>query len=214
MLVPISQDQNNTDTGWFVDTATGKVGYYVAGTKRLEFSADGSQISTFPALVADLNITGQLVADKLTATGVIVGENVHIGTDKISCTNAQLKALRAAPKQLAAAPGAGKIVQFLGALLKLNAGANVLSETADNLGVKYENGSGVQVSEDIECTGFIDQAASTWTSAVPKKNAIVADSACVNKALVLHNIGDGEFADNAANDATLDIYVSYAIVTV
>lgn len=127
----------------------------------------------------------------------------------VALTNAELKALRATPKQLVAAPGAGKILEFVSAMLVLTAGANVLSESTANLKVKYTNGSGVAVSQAIEMTGFIDQAVNTITNAEPAIDAIVASTAGVNQALVLHNIGAGEFGANAANDATMSVKIAY-----
>lgn len=133
---------------------------------------------------------------------------------EVTLTNAQIKAVRATPVQLVAAPGAGKVLKFIGAWLKLVAGANVLTETAANLGIKYTDGAGVQVNETVECTGFIDQAADTATEARPKLDPIVATVAgAINKALVLHNLGAGEFAGNAAADATLKVKVWYSVVT-
>lgn len=79
------------------------------------------------------------------------------------------------------------------------------------MAVKYTNGSGVAVSETVETTGFIDQTAETYTSAVMKKDTIVAASGCENKALVLHNTGDGEFGGNAANDVTLTVGIFYRV---
>lgn len=131
----------------------------------------------------------------------------------VTITNTQLKALRATPKTLVAAPGAGKYLEFVSATLKLHAGANVLSESTANMTVKLVDGSGAAVSQAIESTGFIDQAANTLTSALPKIDAIVAGTAGENKALVLHNIGAGEFGGNAANDATLVVGVAYRVHT-
>lgn len=135
-------------------------------------------------------------------------------TDKVTLTNAEIKALRATPKSLVAAPGAGYVLQFVSAVLKLKAGTNVLTESADNLAIKYTNGSGVAVSETIEATGFIDQSADTQTQTNAIKDAIVASASAENKALVLHNTGDGEYAGNAAADATMNVYITYRIVTV
>lgn len=129
----------------------------------------------------------------------------------ISLTNAQIKALRATPITLVAAPGAGKSIEFISAVLFLTAGANVLTESTANLAVKYVDGSGTQISETIECTGFIDQAASTMTTGRAKLDGIAAQTACENKALVLHNLGAGEFGGNAAADALLRVKVAYRV---
>jgi hypothetical protein len=87
----------------------------------------------------------------------------------------------------------------------------VLTESADNLAVKYTDGSGVQVSQDIEATGFIDAAADTATCAQPKIDAIAAKAGCENKALVLHNTGDGEYGGNAGADTVLRVKVNYRV---
>ena len=130
----------------------------------------------------------------------------------VALTNAQIKALRATPVQLVAAPGAGKVLEFISAVLLLDyGGTNVFTETADNLAVKYENGSGAAASETIETTGFIDQSADTMTVGVAKNDQIVAKSGCENKALVLHNTGDGEIAGNAANDNLMRVKVAYRV---
>jgi hypothetical protein len=108
-------------------------------------------------------------------------------------------ALRATPKTLVAAPGVGFVNEFVGAILLFDYTA-AYTETADNLAVKYENGAGVAVSQDIEASGFVDATADTQTNALPKIDAIAAATASANKALVLHNTGDGEYGGgNAAN---------------
>ena len=125
--------------------------------------------------------------------------------------NVDLKALRATPKTLVAAPGSGKVLEFLSAVLVLAAGSNVLVEATANLAVKYQNGAGVQVSQTVEMTGFIDQAAHQVTYALPKLDPITARTGCENQPLVLHNLGAGEFTGNAANDATLRVKVAYRV---
>lgn len=133
-------------------------------------------------------------------------------TALVSLTNAQLKALRATPVELVPAQGAGRQIHFLSGWLRLNAGANVVTESTANLGIKYTDGSGVQVCETVESTGFIDQAVDTMTAARPKLDPIVASTAAANKALVLHNLGAAEFAGNAAADATLTVIVLFAVI--
>jgi len=125
--------------------------------------------------------------------------------------NADLKALRATPKTLVPAPGSGKVLEFLSAVLVLAAGSNALTESTANLAVKYQNASGVQVSQTVEMTGFIDQTAHQVTYALPKLDPITARTGCENQPLVLHNLGAGEIAGNAANDATLRVKVGYRV---
>lgn len=133
---------------------------------------------------------------------------------EVTLTSAQIKALRATPATLVAAPAAGKVHEFLSAQLFLDyGGTNGFTETADNLVVRYTDGSGVIVSQAIEMTGFIDQTADTMTNALPKIDAIAAKTACAAQALVLHNTGDGEIAGNAGADNVLRIKIAYRVHT-
>lgn len=132
----------------------------------------------------------------------------------VAVTNAQIKALRATPKTLVAAPGANKFLEFVSAVLVNAGGTNALTESADNLAVKLNNGSGLAVSQTIEATGFIDQTAKTLTNALPALDAIVASASAANKALVLHNTGDGEYGGNAAADVTWTVLVAYRVHSV
>lgn len=131
---------------------------------------------------------------------------------EVALTNAEIKALRASPKTLVAAPGAGYALEFISAVLLLDYGSNALTESADNLAVKLTDGSGTAVSETIEMTGFIDQTADTAIPVARATSAAIAKSAYENKALVLHNTGDGEFGGNAAADTLLRVKVSYSVV--
>lgn len=129
----------------------------------------------------------------------------------INLTNANIKALRATPITLVAAQGASKVLEFVSAVLRLDYGANVLTESADNMAVRYDNGAGAIVSQAIEATGFIDAAADTITNALPKIDAIVAQASGANKALVLHNTGDGEYGGNAGADTVMVVKVAYRV---
>lgn len=134
-----------------------------------------------------------------------------IRTISVSLSNADIKALRATPKTLIATPGTNKTIEFISGTLRLIAGSEALTEVDDNLAIKYTNGSGVQVSNNIETTGFIDQVANTLTNATRKTDTIVAETGAANQALVLHNIGDAEFAGNASNNATMVVKIAYRI---
>ena len=129
----------------------------------------------------------------------------------VTLTSSEVKNLTTTQIELVAAQGSGTLVKFVGAQLKLNyGGSNVFTESGDNLAIKYTDDSGVQVSQTIETTGFIDQSADTYTNAEPKIDAIVAASAGENAALVLDNLGS-DIAGNAGNDNTVTIRVYYLI---
>ena len=152
------------------------------------------------------SVNGSQVIDE---NGDFVGHsNVRVAS--VTLTPAQIRTLRATPRELVPAPGAGKVIQFLGAQLHLAYATAGYTEDSDNLRIKYEDDSGVHVTDTIECTGFIDQTAATMTSAVPIKDAIVANTGAVNKPLVLHNIGSGEF-DGATAAGTLTIHTLYKV---
>jgi hypothetical protein len=161
--------------------------------------ADASDVVTLP--------NGATVPVGKTITYVTGGINYA----EVALTNAEIKALRAAPKTLVAAPGAGKVLEFVGATLLLDYGTNALTESSDDLAVKYTDGSGTAVSAAITSNGFVTATADTMIRATPATAAAIAKSACENKALVLHNTGDGELGGNAANDTTMRVKVAYRV---
>lgn len=134
---------------------------------------------------------GQIVSAAMSETLIKVAT--------VSLTNAQVLALRATPITIVSAPGAGKVIEFISSILLFDRTA-VYTETDDNLAVRFTDGSGLIVSQAIEMTGFIDAAADAVTVALPKVDPLGVKTLCENKALVLHNTGDGEFGGgNAAN---------------
>ena len=126
---------------------------------------------------------------------------------EVTVSTAELLALATTPKTLVAAPGAGLFIMFLGAELVLDYNTTQYTEAGDNMGIKYTDAAGVQVSDTIEMTGFIDQAADTITNAVPVKDAIVAAAGAVNQALVLDNLN----ANFAAGDSPVYVKVHYKV---
>lgn len=176
---------------------------------------DGGSTRSIAGRIEDVDASGVWVSFGVIPRPATVGSGDMDATlikyATVNLTNANIKALRATPITLVAAQGANKVVELVSAVLKLEAGTNVLTETADNMAVKYTNGSGVAVSQAIEATGFVDAAVDTVTNALPKIDAIAALSVSANQALVLHNTGDGEFAGNAAADALMVVKVAYRV---
>lgn len=115
----------------------------------------------------------------------------------VSISNAEILALRATPKTLVAAPGAGKIAVFVSAILLHDYATAQFDSTGDddNLAIRY-SGETTNLSDTIECNGFLTNAIAgdVMTNAVPVKDVIVLKADCENKAIVLANTGGHELA--------------------
>lgn len=206
----------------FRQLGTGQHAAAIAGTLiYLEDDATAPAAGTSYALYIDAtNIeaihvdTGKVLVDEtVTATGGISTGNAAdslLKTDTVECNNACIKGLRAAPKELVAAPGADYFIEMVSAVLILDYGSDVLTETADNMVIQY-NTSGTDITAAIEATGFIDAAADTMALVLPAGIATVAASNTVNKAIELFNTGGDEYAGNATADTTMTIKITYRI---
>jgi len=170
---------------------------------------DGISTSTTLTIdSSDWDISATGAATNMASVGFDSGSVIY--HDTVELTNAQIKALRAAPKTLVAAPGAGYVLELVSAVLILDYGTNGLTETADNLVIEYAT-SGQDATAAIETTGFIDVTADQMAFVNPAGIATVAAANTANKALQLFNTGDGEIAGNAANDTTMTVKVAYRI---
>jgi len=129
----------------------------------------------------------------------------------VELTNAQIKAMRATPVDLVDAPGAGKFLELVGAVLVLDYGSNVLTESADNMVIQY--GSGTDATAAIEATGFIDDSADSISVVVPAAIVGIAASSIANDELELFNTGDGEYGGNAGADTTMTVKITYRVHT-
>lgn len=196
-----------------------KVGGLLMQGGVITMPINGAPTSGTSGTFAGLAAPGSRVIDYATGTNYVnTGttasptwtESPAVLTASVTLTNAQMLALRAAPVTLVAAPGAGLRLEFLAATLNGDL-TGAYTETADNMAIRYVDGSGVIVSQTIEATGFVDQTGGIHTNAQPKIDAIATDAQCVNVALVLHNTGDGEYGGgNAAN--SVKVTVTYRLV--
>jgi len=139
----------------------------------------------------------------------------NVKTAKVTLTAQEVKALRATPATLVPAGGADTLIVVDSVVLKLNyGGSNGFTESADNFVVQYDD-SGVDITGAIENTGFIDQTADTAAIYYPANIAAMATATVgVNEGVQLFNTGDGEIGGNAADDNTLDVWVSYKVINV
>lgn len=138
--------------------------------------------------------------------------DIASNTVSVTLTAAEIKALRATPFELVAAQGAGQVILLESAMLLLTYGSEVLTESADNLVIEYDDGAAAAASQAIEATGFIDQAADTITTALPKIDVIDALADVANKNIALFNSGDGEYGGNASDDTTLTVITTYRVI--
>jgi len=137
-------------------------------------------------------------------TSVIEG-----GRREVTIAAAAVATLRGTPVELVPAPGVGRVLEFVSAQVFLDYTAPAFTESADNLVVRYTNGSGVAVSQVIEMTGFITLTADSKTNGQPTIDAIVSGAGSTNQALVLHNNGDGEFGGGGG--AILRVHTVYRV---
>ena len=196
-----------TDHGVVVGSGTDPVTPLAVGTSgQLLVGSSGADPVFATPTSSDSSVTFTLGAGTISAhVNPIQGSFQYAD---VTITAAQVKALATTPIELVAAPAAGNAILFLGAMFKLNYGSEVFAEAGDNLGIKFTDATGVQVSDTIETTGFIDQSADTITNAVPVKDAIVAAASAEAQALVLDNLGSN-ITGNASNDSTVSVRVYY-----
>lgn len=176
------------------------------GVKAL-YENQGTTASCSFNLVGDIT-TAEIADNSITKAKLALGISPILYADRL-VSNAELKALRATPIELVPATeaGAGFAIIPLSVVLSLNAGTEVLTESADNLAIKC---STTEIF-DIETTGFIDQA-TDQNRYQEKAEAVMTPIA--NTAITLTNKGDGEIAGNATADATLSVRTYYKIVPV
>lgn len=159
--------------------------------------------------LADSIVVSADIKDATIASADLAADVIQVATVELS--NADIKALVSAPKQLVAAPAAGSMIQLISAVLVLDYGSEVLTESDDNLVIQYQT-SGQDATAAIETTGFIDAAADTVAIVAPSAIATVASANLAANALTLFNTGDGEYAGNASNDTTMTVKVTYRVI--
>lgn len=122
------------------------------------------------------NPTYQNVGDATTAAFVGVGGRVAA----VSISAATLKAAFTTPVELVAAPGAGKVVIVDEVLLKMTFLTTAFAG-ANNLEVRYTDGSGAKATADFDKTAFLNIASGTAyqlskgvvTALIPVANAAI-----------------------------------------
>lgn len=136
----------------------------------------------------------------------------YMAQARVTLTNSEVLNLRATPKVLVPAVGAGKTIDFVNAILIFDRTGAYAAGAGDDLGIRLNNTTGTLVSATIEATGFLTAAgdAVTFANRVGTAPIITAAGELSNPSLVLHNVGGAEFtAGNAANKVT--VLVNYIV---
>lgn len=120
----------------------------------------------------------------------------------VAIANAAIDTMNATPVQLVAAPGTGKILQFLGALVVNTFATAALELGSGTMDIRYENSSGGLAGQLTNA--FVESAATAYAAVAP-----LTCVALVNKALVIH-----ASADVTSGGGNLAIRTFYRTVTV
>ncbi len=128
---------------------------------------------------------------------------------EIALTAAEVKALRATPKALVPAQGAGTMIELVSGVVLLDYGTAVYTITAagDDMRIKYGSGAGMVASTLIEPTGFLDQAGDMAAQFLGQPGVFTRAN-CENLGLVLHNVGANEYT---VGDGLVRVKMAYRV---
>ena len=138
--------------------------------------------------------------------GITAGKIFEVETE---ISSAQIKLLATTAIDLVEAPGPDKVLEFVGAILKHNAGTAYAEPSApDDMVIEYSGGQDVTAS--IDATGFLDQITDEIRLAPPSTSAmaITVDlEALKNTSLRLLNTG----GNYTTGTGSLNVRVSYRV---
>jgi len=176
-----------------------------ANGKAVDANIAAGALKYVGGVALESGVAGDLIPVKVQPT-VIGADGVAEAT--VTVTTGQLLALNAVPKELVAAPGAGKLLVLEGAQrlwLDFNSAAYDGIAAGEDLAIKYENAAG-PIAAQVEATGFLDGGADEHRVVYPLADA--AKEFLANKALVLHML----VGEIATGDSPLKVRVRYRSV--
>jgi len=148
------------------------------------------------------NISNQIPDVKGSTAGVTLQNRVRV-------SSAELLALATTAKELVSAPGANKVLEFVSAVIKHNAGTAYAEPSApDEMVIQYSGGQ--DVCTEIDATGFLDQTDDEIRLAAHLESVLATTvdlEALKNTSLVLFNSG----ANWTTGTGTVDVRINYRI---
>lgn len=133
--------------------------------------------------------------------------DLSVRTTKVTLSSAEILALNTTPKTLVAAQGAGTLIKVLGWTIRLNYGTTPYATNTNlraRLGASGHDGI-------LNATSYLGQSANELTVYNPASpvNTATDFTLCVNQPLVAYV----QTGDPTAGDSTMDIYVTYVVIT-
>jgi hypothetical protein len=147
-------------------------------------------------------LTGDVTTSSAAAT---LSEQTRWQTVKISCTSAEILALNTTPKQILATPGAGKLYSISDILVVYTVGTVPYVGNV-NLRVIYTGSTRPVAENALILTSTVNRTGNMAKSAI---TATAVTQYMTNTALVLTT----ETGNPITGDGTIDVYVTYKIVT-
>jgi len=213
-----------TTLGAWTQTGAHTIGITTTGATTVTLPVAGILAATTAAgtagqvIIGATGATGEFAtighsAGSLTSTAGVNTLNIDtaesmIRTATVAVSSGEIKALNAAPKELIAAPGAGKYIDFLGAVIALDYGTVTYDDAgADgNLQIRYD--AATVVSLTVEGNGLIDATEDAATTAKPLATDVTM---LANKKIELFNDA-AEYTGGAGGDGVLKVIINYRIL--
>lgn len=178
------------------------------------FSGDVTVSDSGATVITNGAVTGPKMAANAVSNGQL--DPGVVQTVQIPLSNAQVKALRASPQQLVAAPGAGKVLIPVQCIVYMKYGGTnaFTANSGKNLSVQPVGGNAIlngagQAFLQATASGYSEMTFAPAAGTDLTNSKTFAD----NVALQIANTGASEIAGNAANDNSLLVVLSYRVDT-
>lgn len=190
------------------NTLDASIVYVDRDTETLKFGAASSGTTEKEAM--DLSSTQTVSGVKTFTANPVITADGGIQYAEVAISSAELLALRATPKTLVAAPGAGKMISFFQAEVIADNGTAYVVGTND-AAIRYKDGTGDIISQTIDSAGLLDQTTDIVTHVQPIATDSKGPKADVeNQPLVLHNTGAAEWTTGTG---VVRVKIWFAVVT-